>query len=236
MQPAMSASVLLLLARAACSATLASRALAGPLPPNCQAKLNAWCNTAADTGAGCAAEIKKTKCLVGGMPQQFVARIGTSSWDGTVLDWRCYAPSVLDPTKTHFANGTCYCSMGVRLRDQCIACAGSGAKAACGAAPVPPPPPAPPPPGVVTTTVFAPGDSAPSGGGSYEAFRIPGMLAFKDTLMVFAEGRKYGCGDFAGKRCPSALPALCPLPSALRPPPSALCPDAPVHMVYCRPA
>ena len=55
-------------------------------------------------------------------------------------------------------------------------------------------PPAPEsPPGVATTTVFKPGEQG------YKAFRIPGMLAFKEVLMVFAEGRKYGCGDFAGQ-------------------------------------
>ena len=44
--------------------------------------------------------------------------------------------------------------------------------------------PSPSPPGVATTTVFKPGEEG------YKAFRIPGMLAFKDVLMVFAEGRK----------------------------------------------
>lgn len=37
---------------------------------------------------------------------------------------------------------------------------------------------------MATTTVFKPGEEG------YKAFRIPGMLAFKDVLMVFAEGRK----------------------------------------------
>ena len=32
--------------------------------------------------------------------------------------------------------------------------------------------------------MFDPGEEG------YKAFRIPGMLAFKDVLMVFAEGRK----------------------------------------------
>lgn len=40
--------------------------------------------------------------------------------------------------------------------------------------------------------VFAAGEEG------YAAFRIPGLLAFKGTLLAFAEGRKYGCGDFAG--------------------------------------
>ena len=99
---------------------------------------------------------------------------------------------MLDPTRTYFVNGSCYCTEGSKLRDVCLECAGLN-KSDCGAEPTPPPPPAPPPPGVATTTVFEKGTSG------YEAFRIPGMLAFKGTLLVFAEGRKYGCGDFAGQ-------------------------------------
>jgi sialidase-1 len=44
-----------------------------------------------------------------------------------------------------------------------------------------------------TTTVFTPGE------GGYEAFRIPGVISLNNTILVFAEGRKYGCGDFAGQ-------------------------------------
>eukprot|EP00051_Salpingoeca_urceolata_P007499 m.98171 g.98171 ORF g.98171 m.98171 type:complete len:400 (+) comp15262_c1_seq2:14-1213(+) len=33
----------------------------------------------------------------------------------------------------------------------------------------------------------------------YKAFRIPGLLAVNGTLLAFAEGRKYGCGDFDGQ-------------------------------------
>lgn len=32
------------------------------------------------------------------------------------------------------------------------------------------------------------------GESGYAAFRIPGFLAFNDTLLAFAEGRKFGCG------------------------------------------
>ena len=40
----------------------------------------------------------------------------------------------------------------------------------------------------------------------YAAFRIPGLVAFEgkggeDVLLAFAEGRKTGCGDFAGQVC-----------------------------------
>ena len=52
---------------------------------------------------------------------------------------------------------------------------------------------APPPPGVSTSTVFTPGEEG------YKAFRIPGIHSLNNTLLVFAEGRKYGCGDFAGQ-------------------------------------
>ena len=47
-----------------------------------------------------------------------------------------------------------------------------------------------------------------TGMGGYAAFRIPGMVALQyglhapsdnRTLLVFAEGRKYGCSDFAGQ-------------------------------------
>ena len=47
-----------------------------------------------------------------------------------------------------------------------------------------------------------------TGMGGYAAFRIPGMVALKHglkapsdnrTLLIFAEGRKYGCSDFAGQ-------------------------------------
>jgi sialidase-1 len=177
----------------ACLVIVAHSSEPGPvLPATCQAKLDEWCNTPASTGEGCAAERQKAKCLLGGKPQQFVARRSTSGWQGTTLEWRCYAPSVLDPTRTHFVNGSCYCTEGAKLRDVCLGCAN---EKECGPqpSPLPSPKPAPPPPDVATTTVFEKGDSG------YEAFRIPGMLAFRDTLMVFAEGRKYGCGDFAGQ-------------------------------------
>ena len=59
------------------------------LPAACQAKLDTWCNTAASTGEGCAAERTKAKCLVDGKPQQFVARRSTSGWGGTAIEWRC---------------------------------------------------------------------------------------------------------------------------------------------------
>jgi hypothetical protein len=178
------------------AASVSSLAAAAPpplLPPACQARLDAWCNNSTDTGPGCAGERTASKCLsVDGRAQRFLARRSTASGNDQ-REWRCYAPSVLDgATHTRFVNGSCYCSMGARLRDLCLACAGS-AGAACGTVPPPPPPPGPPPPGVATTTVFEKGASG------YEAFRIPGMLAFRDTLMVFAEGRKYGCGDFAGQ-------------------------------------
>ena len=32
-----------------------------------------------------------------------------------------------------------------------------------------------------------------------KAYRIPGIVAVDSTVLVFAEGRKYGCGDFAGQ-------------------------------------
>lgn len=38
-----------------------------------------------------------------------------------------------------------------------------------------------------------------AGEDDYVAFRIPGLLAFRGILLAFAEGRKYGCGDFSGQ-------------------------------------
>ena len=32
-----------------------------------------------------------------------------------------------------------------------------------------------------------------------KAFRIPGIVAVNGSVLVFAEGRKYGCGDFTGQ-------------------------------------
>ena len=44
-----------------------------------------------------------------------------------------------------------------------------------------------------TSTVFTPGEAG------YAAFRIPGVASLQHTLLVFAEGRKFGCDDFAGQ-------------------------------------
>ena len=33
----------------------------------------------------------------------------------------------------------------------------------------------------------------------YAAFRIPGLVAIRNTLLAFAEGRKFGCADFDGQ-------------------------------------
>ena len=44
----------------------------------------------------------------------------------------------------------------------------------------------------LVAAVFSPGEAG------YKAFRIPGILGVNETLLAFAEGRKYGCEDFAG--------------------------------------
>jgi sialidase-1 len=44
-----------------------------------------------------------------------------------------------------------------------------------------------------STCIFSPNESG------YQAFRIPGFVAINETVLAFAEGRKYGCGDFAGQ-------------------------------------
>ena len=51
------------------------------------------------------------------------------------------------------------------------------------------------PANVTIVTVFAPGESG------IAAYRIPGVLSIPGTtiLLAFAEGRKYGCGDFGGE-------------------------------------
>ena len=165
-----------------------------PLPSTCQAKLDAWCNSPA-IGKGCVGEEHAAKCLEDGKVQKFVARRSGGIGVPTARLWRCYDPQTLDAAGKEYTNGTCYCTLSSGLRQQCLGCAGT-ARAACGSAPPPhppPSPPAPPSPGVVLSTVFEKGEAG------YEAFRIPGILAFNDVLMVFAEGRKYGCGDFAGQ-------------------------------------
>lgn len=46
------------------------------------------------------------------------------------------------------------------------------------------------------SSVFRAGESG------YAAFRIPGIVAAGEVLVAVAEGRKYGCDDFAGAACP----------------------------------
>jgi sialidase-1 len=49
------------------------------------------------------------------------------------------------------------------------------------------------PPPVSSVPVFTQGEDG------YAAFRIPGLLAVNNTVLAFAEGRKFGCGDFDGQ-------------------------------------
>lgn len=160
------------------------------LPAACQARLDAWCNSPA-IGKGCVGEEHATKCLHAEKVQEFVARRSGSHAAPNSNQWRCYDPATLDATGQKYANGTCYCTLSSALHQQCMACAVKNSSSDCGSAA--PPPPSPPSPGVDTTTVFSKGEAG------YEAFRIPGILAFKEVLLVFAEGRKYGCDDFAGQ-------------------------------------
>ena len=52
---------------------------------------------------------------------------------------------------------------------------------------------APPPWGGLGGTVLARGE------GGYSSFRIPGIHTLQNTLLVFAEARKYSCADFGGQ-------------------------------------
>ena len=154
---------------------------AGGIPSKCQQQMDAWCNTAP---SGCVKEEHAAKCFdSNGRIQKFVAR--RSGPTGGNL-WRCYAPSTLSPDRSRFVNGTCFCSLETKLSSMLCRCMTPG-NSSCD-------PPLPPsPPGVITSTVFTPGESG------YVAFRIPGIQAVNGSLLVFAEGRKYGCSDFSGQ-------------------------------------
>ena len=108
--------------------------------------------------------------------------------------WRCYSPTALNANHTAYKSGPDYCSENDKILQILKTCTL---------------PPAPPPP--VGTAVFQPGMKVGSTGETIHTFRIPSLLRVgqTDTLLAFAEGRKFAESDYGPKAlCMRSSPDL----------------------------
>eukprot|EP01059_Diplonema_ambulator_P025965 TRINITY_DN43108_c0_g1_i1.p1 TRINITY_DN43108_c0_g1~~TRINITY_DN43108_c0_g1_i1.p1 ORF type:complete len:434 (+),score=98.14 TRINITY_DN43108_c0_g1_i1:41-1303(+) len=126
------------------------------IDPQCQAALDQWCNS-------------DVSCLQA-LPQgvTLYARNSTSQGNDHDYEWRCYAASALSPDKSHYANGTEYCTRG-ELATQLQGCEM----------------------GTSYTEVFVPNENG------YPCVRIPAILRTPSgRLLAYAECRNWtgdGC-------------------------------------------
>lgn len=129
--------------------------------------MNAWCNRALSP---CAADVKAKG---GALP---LVALRDQGADGTGEEsWRCYSPTCLDSTQTHYVRGNgsegcaLYCSRDSQLRSILSSC--------------------------TSVELFRNGDN------STACFRIPNVIRGKDknTLLVFAEARTLSCSDSGPK-------------------------------------
>eukprot|EP01052_Picozoa_sp_SAG31_P025977 SAG31_NODE_2318_length_5944_cov_17.470488_2_plen_1296_part_00 len=194
-----------------------------PMPPTpmpthagleCQARLDAFCNNLTQNNDCCDMVQNESHCTIRGrVATPFWARFDRNS--DPALRWRCYSHLALTADHKHWSadapDPAALCTNPPRhgggLQTVCAHCQAAPPNLPAGAPCLPlPPPPPPSPNGVSIIDVFTPGDVSVGCTSNhakrrlkcqYDGFRIPGLVnAGGNTLIAFAEGRKYSSGDF----------------------------------------